>query len=495
MSNPISLELRQKPSQNIKQLQRMIMSRQMQQAIHFLQMPIMELTTLIDQEMEQNPVLEYSSETDIDENPEHNQIEEENREPEERDAALEKELTFDEKDFDIMRRLDEDFRDHFSESGSYSGFRTAEQEKLQTFLESSICAAPSLFEHLMQQVQEVFNEESKRSIAEMVVGNLDESGFLTSSIQELASLQGCPPEDIEAVLKEVQTFDPIGVGARNLKESLLLQLKRKGKESSLAYTLVESYFEELLHNKIPLIKKRLHCQTEEIEDAVGEIAKLDLHPGSRITRQVASFIVPDISLRQEGEELVVVINDDYMPRLKFNSRYMRMLEDPSLSEETKGFIKKKIVSAKWLLRNLSQRNETLEKIAKELAKRQHSFFLDPNGQLIPLTMKTLAEEIQVHESTIARAVSDKYIDTPRGVLPLRSFFTSSLSTEKGLDISSKTVRQMVKEIIDEEDKQHPLSDEAISAKIKAKGVQCARRTVAKYRTALNLGNTQQRKKF
>lgn len=495
MPNPLSLDLQQKPSQNIKQLQRMIMSRQMQQAIHFLQMPIMELTTLIDQEMEQNPVLEYSSETDSDENLEHSQLEEDNREPEEMEIAPEKELTFDDQDFEIMRRLDEDFRDHFSESGSSPVKRSSEEEKLQTFLESSICAIPTLFEHLMQQVQEVFPDEKQRSIAEGIIGNFDDNGFLTTPLQELATLQGCSVGEIETVLKEVQTFDPSGVGAGSLQESLLLQLKRQGRESSLAYAIIDRYFDDLLHNRIPLIKKGLHCQANEIEEAVEEIARLDLHPGTRISRQVVSCVVPDVSLRQEGEELIISINDDYMPRLKFNGRYMRMLEDPSLPEETKDFIKKKIVSAKWLLRNLSQRNETLEKIGQALAKRQRHFFLDPNGKLVPLIMKTLAEELEVHESTIARAVSDKYIDTPRGVLPLRSFFTNSLTTDAGKDVSSKTVREMVKEMIDTEDKQHPLSDETISTKIKAQGVQCARRTVAKYRAALNLGNAQQRRKF
>lgn len=495
MTNFLSLELQQKPNQNIKQLQRLIMSKQMQQAIHFLQMPIMELTTLIDQEMEQNPVLEYSSENEEEENTDRVQMEEENQESEEEDSIPEKELTFNEGDFDIMRRLDEDFRDHFSESGNSSIRRTAEQEKLQTFLESSICAEPTLFEHLMQQVREVFSEEAKRSIAETIIGNFDENGFLIIPLQELAALQGCTLGEVESVLGEIQTFEPSGVGARSLKESLLIQLRRQGKEESLAYAIIDRHFDDLLHNRIPIIKKGLHCHMGEVEEAIAEIARLDLHPGANISRGVASFVVPDVSLRQDQDKLVVAVNDDYMPRLKLNSRYMRMLEDDSLSEETKDFIKKKVVSAKWLLRNLSQRNETLEKIANSLAKHQRHFFLDPQGTLVPLTMKMLAEELEVHESTVARAVSDKYIETPRGVLPLRSFFTSSLTTTEGTGISSKTVRDMVKEIIDAENKQQPLSDEAISAKIKAQGIQCARRTVAKYRTALKFGNAQQRRKF
>jgi len=498
MSNSLSFELQQKPGQNIKQLQRLIMSRQMQQAIHFLQMPIMELTPLIDMEMEQNPVLEYSKdeeETEVDSDLK--QLEDDNmEESNDEDNAPEKELIFDEGDFEIMRRLDEDFRDHFSESGNVSVKRNSEEDKLQTFLESSIVSEETLFEHLMQQAKEVFEDEKQQAIAEAIIGNFDEGGFLSTSFQELAVLEGCTVEAIEKVLKVIQTFDPIGVGARNLKESLLIQLQSQGKAATLAYAIVDKHFDDLLHNRIPSIKKGLHCTAEQIGEAVDhDIAKLDLHPGTQLSRQVISFITPDVSLRQEEEELIVAINDDTMPRLRLNTRYMRMLDDASLPEETKDFIKQKVVSAKWLLRNIMQRNETLEKISQSLVKWQREFFLNPDGKLVPLTMKVLADELDVHESTIARAVSGKYIETPRGILPLRSFFTSSLSTNAGIDISSKTARDVLKEIIDGEDKQHPLSDEAISAMIKEKGIQCARRTVAKYRVALNIGTAQQRRKF
>jgi RNA polymerase sigma-54 factor len=498
MSHPLSFELQQKPGQNIKQLQRLIMSRQMQQAIHFLQMPIMELTPLIDRELEQNPVLEYSKEGEEDlADSELKQLEEDNTEETiDGDSEPEKELTFDEGDFEIMRRLDEDFRDHFCQSESTPFKRSAEQDKLQTFLESSITSEETLFEHLMLQAREAFEDPKQLAIAEMVIGNFDRSGFFNTSLKELSVLEGHSVEAIEQVLKVIQTFDPIGVGARSLKESLLIQLQNQEKTETLAYQIIDKHFDDLLHNHIPSIIKDLHCTAEQIGEAVDhDIANLDLHPGTQLSHQVVSFITPDVSLRQEGEELIAAVNDDSMPRLRLNTRYMRMLDDATLPEETRDFIKKKIVSAKWLMRNIIQRNDTLEKISHSLAKWQREFFLNPNGKLVPLTMKTLADEIGVHESTIARAVSEKYIDTPRGILPLRSFFTSGLSTKAGIDVSSKTAMDLLKEIIDSEDKQHPLSDEAISAMIKVKGIQCARRTVAKYRVALKIGTAQQRRKF
>lgn len=500
MSHSLSFELQQKPGQNIKQLQRLIMSRQMQQAIHFLQMPIMELTPLIDMEMEQNPILEYSldaqDDQDNDAEADLKQLERENQELGDEESLPEKELKFDETDFEIMRRLDEDFRDHFAESGTVTTKRSSDDEKLQTFLESSILSEETLFTCLMRQAKESFENSEQLAIAEALIGNLDDSGFLNISFEELAILQGCSVAEVEKILQVIQTFDPIGVGARNLKESLLIQLKSYGKVDSLAYKIIDHHFDDLLHNRIPSIKKGLQCTTEQIGNAVDrDIATLDLHPGAQLSQQVISFITPDITLRQEDEALIVAINDEFMPKLRLNRRYMRMLDDETLSEETKNFIKQKVVSAKWLLRNIMQRNDTLENIVQSLAKWQRDFFINPDGKLVPLTMKMLAEELDVHESTIARAVSSKYIDSPRGILPLRSFFTSGLTTQEGIDISSKTAHDLLKEIIDSEDKQHPLSDETLSLMIKEKGIQCARRTVAKYRMALKIGTAQQRRKF
>ncbi|HEV8052065.1 MAG TPA: RNA polymerase factor sigma-54 [Parachlamydiaceae bacterium] len=499
MSNSLSFELQQKPGQNIKQLQRLIMSRQMQQAIHFLQMPIMELTPLIDMELEQNPVLEYSKEEgeELEVDSDLKQLEEDNiEELTDGDSIPEKELSFEEGDFEIMRRLDEDFRDHFSESGNGPVQCTSEQEELQTFLESSITSEETLFEHLMQQANEAFEDKKILAIAESIIGNFDRGGFLNTSFEELALLQSCDVEDVKKVLKVIQTFDPIGIGARSLKESLLIQLLSQGKNGTLAHRIVEGYFDDLLHNRIPNIKKGLHCTAEEIGEAVdNDIACLDLHPGTQLSRDITSFIVPDVTMREEEDELIVAINDDSMPRLRLNTRYMRMLDDPALPMETREFIKQKIVSAKWLLRNIMQRNSTLERIAQSLAKWQRNFFLNPDGKLVPLTMHVLAEELEVHESTIARAVSGKYIDTPRGILALRSFFTSGLTSSAGADISSKTARDLLEDIIAGENKEHPYSDEAISAMIKENGIQCARRTVAKYRVALKIGTAQQRRKF
>lgn len=485
-----TLDLQQKPSQNLKQLQRLIMSRQMQQAIHLLQMPVMELSSAIEMEMEQNPVLEYPEEERVED-----VREEEDEVDEEKEVGAEEELKFEDHDFEVLRRLDEEYRDYFLDSPGGNKGEIAEQEKVHQYVENSICAETTLFEHLMQQARETFEDKRDLGLAEALIGNFDESGFLKTPLDEIAVMQKCEKGSLESLLKIIQTFHPPGVGAKDLRETLLIQLRLQNKQATLAYKIIDRHFDDLLHNRIPLITKSLRCTSKEISEMVDRhIVKLDLHPGAWFSKQVTRHIVPDAAVRQEGDKLVVVVNENSLPPLRLNHRYLRMLDDENLPRETRDFIQQKLASAKWLLRNIFQRNETIENIVNELVKRQEDFFKNPEGKLVPLTMKVIAEELHLHESTIARAVASKYIDTPRGLVPLRSFFTNAISSE-GEELSSKTVKDLVKEIIQNEDRSCPLSDEAISAALKSKGISCARRTVAKYRGLLNLGTAQQRRKF
>lgn len=486
MSYPISLNQNLNPEQNIKQTQRLMMTPQMQQAIHFLQMPVLELSTLIDAEMEQNPVLEYLQ---IEEN-------EDDSEWSEESVQEEQEMVFDENNFEILKQLDDDFRDYFAESGTHNPRRTQDEEKRKAYLESSIQDRLSLFDYLMKQAREVFQEPIEISMAEIILGYFDERGFLQGSLEEISALFHFDLQALEKVLDVVQTFEPHGVGARNLQESLLIQLKGYNKEHTLAYDIIKNHFDDLIHNRIPLLQKMLNTTLEDIKNAIDkDIVKLDLHPGTSYSTEVTPFITPDVKLRQDGEALIAEVNDEVIAPLKLNTKYMKMLEDPNLPPEARQFIKLKILSAKWLIKNIYQRNSTIERIADSIAKRQKSFFIQPEGKLTPLTMKTLAEELDLHESTIARAVANKYIETPRGLFPIRYFFSNTYTTDQGEDISSKTVKDVLQEIVKNEDKNKPLSDQSISRLIKLRGISCARRTVAKYRAELNIGNASQRKKF
>ena len=491
MSYSMSLNLQQKANQSLKQTQRLIMSPQMQQAIHLLQMPIMELTMMVEAEMEKNPVLEYIEDCDSRSSIERDIQEESQNE----DIRVEREISFDDRDFEIMKRLDEEFGEHFIESFGFQPKRTAEEEKLKSYVESSIRERFTLFEYLMKQARQTFEHPKEKDLAEAIIGNFDERGFLEMSIEEISLLYDSNIELLNKILKEIQTFDPPGVGSRDVRESLLIQLARMGKRDSVAYRIVDLHYQDLLYNKIPLIKKSLSVSSEEIHEAIHkDIAKLDLYPGTLHSQDIIPYIKADVTVYKEEGKLLASIDGEYLPSLKLNPKYLKMMGDEEVPEETKEYIRAKIASGKWLMRNIHQRNNTLLKITEYLADKQKDFFESPSGYLLPLTMKTVAEDLDLHESTIARAVSNKYVNCFRGLLPLRSFFTNAYTTDEG-EVSSRTVKEMLGEIIKDENKMRPLSDEAISSMIKEKGVPCARRTVAKYRRELNIGNSSQRRAY
>lgn len=495
MTYPISLDLQSKPSQNLKQTQRLIMSPQMQQAINLLQMPVLELSAVLEQELQQNPIVDFMEDNE-DEHSDLAQLEAEHAEEEiEKEQKPENELNFDERDFEILKKLDEDFRDQFADTYMVRSQRTSEDDKLKTFQESSICAEQSLFEFLMSQAHEIFSEEDLRW-AEALIGNFDENGFLKTSLQEVSLLNQMNEKKLGEILEQIQTFEPHGVGAVDLHNSLLIQLRAQNKKDTLAYRILEEHYDDLIHNRIPIIVKSMHLSSDQITTAIKkDISRLDLHPGLGHFKNFVQYITPDVTIEEENQNLVIKVNDDFMPSIRINRRYLRMMEDENVPVETKEFIKTKLASAKWLLRNVHQRSETLQKIVELLIQTQRSFFMDPNGKLEPLTMKTLAEQLELHESTIARAVANKYVDSPRGILPLRSFFTNSLATQNGEDVSSNTARNVLLDIINGEDKMKPLSDADLSRSLEEKGISCARRTIAKYRTELQLGNAQQRRKY
>lgn len=468
--------------------QRLIMSAHMQQAIHLLQLPVQELETFIEEQVVLNPLLEMGESESKEEESENDSSSQ--------NFGDEREVTISDQDLSILGRLEEDWREHFAQNEPPRIKRSSEEEKLKSYLEQSIPADRTLNEQLLSQAHDTFETAEELEIAEVLIGYIDQFGFLTTPLAEICLLHRLPDDKVQQVLQQIQTFEPIGVGAQSIQDSLLIQLRCLHKEKTLAYLIVRDHYDELLHNRIPLIHKKLKHSAEEIEYAIEhDIAKLDLHPGRQFSSSETQAIVPDVTLRQENEKLFVEIERDRTPSLRVNLNYLNMLKEPSTSKETKHFIKHHLFSARWLMRNLQQRYSTLERIADSLAQKQYQFFTSAEGQLVPLTMKTIADELNVHESTIARTVANKYIDTPRGLFPLRSFFTNKYVSEEGDDLSSSTVKQALLALIEKEDKQHPLSDEKISSLLKEKGISCARRTVAKYRTALQIGNTQQRRKF
>lgn len=482
--SPTNMQMQQ--SQQVNLAQKMIMSAHMQQALHLLQLPLLELEPFIEEQVVANPILEIASEADFEESvpPEENN-----------EGNEEKEVTISDNDLSILSRLEDDMRDHFS-SDTVPMKRSDEEEKLKAFQENSICSHLSLYDHLLQESHDTFEAPQDLQIAEILIGYIDAFGFLKTPLSEIASLHNLTQKNLERILKEIQTFEPYGIGAMSVQESLLIQLRCLGKEKTLAYQIIEAHYDELLHNHLPAMQKSLGCSFEQLQQTIEhDIAKLDLHPGTHFSSQPVQAIVPDVTIRQEDEHLLVDVDRDRAPSLRLNHQYLHMLRDPETAPETVQFLKRHLFSARWLMRNLQHRYSTIERIAEVLAVKQYRFFTDPTGQLEPMTMRVMAEELNLHESTIARTVANKYVNSPRGIFPLRSFFTTKYVSEEGETLSSQTIKDAIFKLIEKEDKCRPLSDAKISDLLKENGIVCARRTVAKFRMAFQIGNTQQRKKF
>jgi RNA polymerase sigma-54 factor len=483
----MELRLDQVQSQVQKPIITIMMSPQMQQAIRLLQLPILELSQKIETELLQNPVLEEVP-------PEEAPPSESEKPPESPTESATEEVSFDE-EFATLAKLDDEWRDFFRQTAPYSR-RSEEDEEKRAFLESSITRAETLQESLSHQmILSAANEEEKK-IGLFVIGHIDENGFLTADIDDLSRLSGESPEQIENVLKVIQTFEPDGVGARDLQESLLIQLRNLGKGESLACQVVENHFGELAKKKFQKIARDLNVSVEEIQAAVEEIAKLTRRPGRLMGPEDTQYIVPDITLRKDDADFEIVVNDERIPRLRISDFYRKMMSDDNLTPKVREYIKEKIHSGKWLIKNIHQRQQTLYNIAQEIQRVQHKFLTSSgNSELKPLTMHQVAEVVGLHESTVSRAIANKYIETPRGLFPLKYFFTTAIETSDGGMVSSRQVKHLLRELAEKENPKRPLSDEALVKLINTRGMKIARRTIAKYRKELGILPSHLRKQF
>jgi len=491
----MQIRLEHLQSQVQKPIITIMMSAQMQQAIQLLQLPILELAQKIENELAQNPVLEEISREEPAEEQAGKQAEEAPAAETGQDGGREneKDLRFKE-EFDVLRKIDDEWREYFQQAGPY--FRqTEDEEERRAFLESSITRSETLTEHLSAQMALVATSADERALGDLIIGNIDEHGFLRTGLDELALLAGKTPREIERVLKIIQTFDPSGVGARDLKESLLIQLRQMGKEGSLAYRVVEKHYEQLGKKRFQEIARAERVTVDDIQEAVKDIVRLSLRPGAGFGQAQTQYITPDITLRKDDGKFEITINDERIPHLRISNFYRRMLTDDEVPKEVRDYIKEKVHAGRWLIKNIHQRQETLYNIASEIIRRQETFFKTGGGALKPLTMHQIAEAVGLHESTVSRAISAKYIDTPHGIFPLKFFFTTGIETEGGEEVSAHRVKHALKELVAKEDTKRPLSDEALVKMLNDQGYKIARRTVAKYRKELGILPSHLRKSF
>ncbi len=452
----------------LEQSQKLIMTPQLQQAIKILQLNSLELDQFIQTQMETNPFLEFS----------------EGNENNEEKSTVESRI----KEID-WKEYSEDCRNTRDDSFSYQG----SSENDFTY-ENFVSEKLSLQDYLISQFQLTLLSKKYRDLGEYIIYSLDENGYLNISLEEIGAEFRMETTTIEGVLRIIQSLDPPGVGARDLKECLLIQIEQLGVVCSHTRSIVEEYLEEIAQNKYPLVAKCLNISVEEVQKICDFIRTLEPKPGRMFSSANHSYIIPDVVVKKVGDEYVIMINEHYGPRLMIRDDYRRMLSGKDDSETVK-YINDKLNAATWLIKSIEQRRQTIYKVVDKILDKQRDFFDSGKKHLKPMTLKEIADEIEVHESTVSRATNGKYMETPVGTFELKYFFTSGIEGEDGEGISAESVKSFIKDIIAAENPKKPLSDSKIGEILSKKGMTISRRTVAKYRDDLQIPSSSRRKRF
>ena len=475
--------------QTLKTVQQMILSPQMQQAIQILQMPVMELRVKIAQEMDGNPLLEAMAEpsVSIDDTLSSMNGGENLSNSDGDDSEFRNE-------FNRLASMDEEWKDYFRQT-NYTRKHNAGDEEKRRFMEASISFSETLHDHLMQQLNLLSLDAVSTKIGEYIIGSIDSNGYLHIPIEQIAAALNCPEEEAERILAKIQTFTPLGVGARDLKECLFLQLNAVTDEPSYVRDIIENHMEDLARHKLQQIAKSLKASTKDIQTAADFIARLEPKPGRIFGQDTVTYITPDIFIEEKEGEFEVILNDDRIPHLHISNVYRQAMNSEETPDETKDYIKTKVRSGQWLIKNIQQRQQTIYNIMRKLVELQKKFFREGVGFLEPMTMQDVAAQLGIHESTVSRAVSKKYVQTPHGLFPVKYFFSTEMKTADGGATSSQNIKQRIQAIVDSEDAKNPLSDQDIITLLKKEGIQLARRTVSKYRKELKIPSSNLRKKY
>jgi RNA polymerase sigma-54 factor len=482
----MALELRQQ----LKLSQQLVMTPQLQQAIKLLQLSRLELVEMVQQEMLENPLLEEKlddegGETALRE-PSEDQLRAEAvaQEPD-TDQAVQRELA---KNADW-----EDYLGDFSSTGRQATGRDSEIPEEGLSFEARLSAKPSLQGHLVWQLRLSDLTPLQMEIGENVIGNLDSIGYLKSSAEEIAQVCGCATAQVETVISRIQLFDPLGVAARTPQECLLVQIKALGYDRDpVLVELVREHLEDIEKRRYKPLCRKFKLDMEDIKEYLDLISTLDPMPGAAFGSEEPQYVSPDAYVYKFEEEWVIVLNEEGMPRLQLSPVYNAGVN--GTSGKDKEYMQDKMRSAVWLMKSLYQRQRTLFKVVESIVKFQREFFENGVTRLRPLILKDVAEDISMHESTVSRITTSKYVATPHGIYELKFFFNSALALDDGTEMGSESVKALIKKYIDEEDPKDPLSDEKLADDLKDKlQVNIARRTVAKYRTALGIPSSSKRK--
>jgi RNA polymerase sigma-54 factor len=464
-----------------KLVQKLILTPSLQQAIKLLPMSTLELSELLNQEMVENPMLEEVPTEEL--QPVEAQQPEQQK-PEEQKPAQEKGDTWDDQDYEYFfgDYLDDGYRP-----------RTPTEVKELPPIENTLSTAASLSDHLLWQLSMQTDDPLVREIGEAIIGNLDDDGYLVATVEELASMGPWPTEDVERALRMVQSFDPIGVAARDLQECLLLQLQRQNQDP-VAERIVTEHMRLLQNHQVPELARKLGTSIDDLKQHIELIRHLDPKPGSRYNPSQSQYVIPDVYVVKVEDQYVAVLNEEGLPQLRISPVYRRLLDKGAEnSDETRAYVKDKFRSALWLIKSVEQRQKTIHKVATSIINFQKDFLDHGIEYLRPLVLRDVANDIGMHESTVSRVVTNKYMHTPQGVFEMKYFFHSGIASSYGEAVSSVTIKQRIRKIIEQEDPRKPLSDSKIVTILQREGLELARRTIAKYREELKIPTSNQRK--
>lgn len=464
-----------------KLAQKLILTPSLQQAIKLLPMSTLELADLLTQEVVENPLLEEVPTEEL-QAAEPTPQEKEGGE----DKTKDKSDTWDDADYEYF------FGDYLDD-----GYKPRAPQEVKELppIENTLSTSSSLTDHLEWQLSLQTADDSVREIGEAIVGNLDDDGYLVASVDEIASMGPWPVDKVEEALKLIQSFDPIGVAARDLQECLTLQIRHLHLEGTQTEKIVSEHLRLLHNHQMPELARKLNLTIEELKTHVEIIQHLDPKPGSRFNPQPSQYVIPDVYIIKVEDQYVAVLNEDGLPQLRISPTYRRLLDKGAAenSDETRAYVKDKFRSALWLIKSVEQRQKTIHKVATSICTFQRDFLDHGIEHLRPLVLRDVANDIGMHESTVSRVVTNKYMHTPQGVFEMKYFFHSGISSSYGDAVSSVTIKNRIKKIIEGEDPKKPLSDSKIVNLLQREGLMLARRTIAKYREELKIPTSNQRK--
>jgi RNA polymerase sigma-54 factor len=484
-------DLRQRQSQSL------VLAPQLRQSLKILQVAALDLRSVIQAELESNPTLEdVSNDTDsLDAaadtstdavNDRDSDDSSDASPPPADDAPSDNPESLDfSKEFDVLNKLGDDWRDYLSDNAGAQPYTSEDAEKRQHFFDSLVTET-SLQEHLVRQAELLDIADVTQAALRHLIGGLDERGFLTQTPSEAALQAGLPLDAAQEAARLLKTFEPAGIGADNLADCLLLQLRAKARGECLAARIVRDHFDLLTRRRIPEIARKTGVHMDDVQEAIEEIGRLDPAPGRKFADDNNRVVIPDVAVEQDGDEWKIHLNNDYIPRLRISNTYKEMIARGALTKQERDYVRERMRSGKFIINSIEQRQQTIERITREILKVQREFFEEGVHKLRPLTMTQIADAVGVHETTVSRAIANKYIRTPHGVFEMKFFFTPGYENATGESVSNKSVKEMINELVALEDKSRPLSDQELVAKLKDKGINIARRTVAKYREELGL---------